>query len=92
MYIQSYCRIKLKRLNNVIHTPFTHNTYPLKECSIPLFNNSNNGEHLYSAFPHSSKRFDTHYYPDRPYINMEPSQLPGKYQSSCLLGNQRLAN
>ena len=39
----------------------------------------NNGEHLYSAFPHSSKRFDPHYYPERPGINLKPSQLPWKY-------------
>ena len=38
-----------------------------------------NGEHLYSAFPHSSKRFDIHYYPDRPAINLKPSKRPGNY-------------
>ena len=26
-----------------------------------------------------SKRFDTHYYPDRPCFKLKPSQLPGKY-------------
>ena len=44
-----------------------------------MIKNNNNGEHLYCAFPHSSKRFDTHYYPDRPGINLKPSQLPWKY-------------
>ena len=41
-----------------------------------------NGEHLYIAlFQLSSKlkALDTHYYPDRPGINLKPSQLPGKY-------------
>ena len=31
-----------------------------------------------ALFQLSSKRFDTHYYPDRPGINLKPSQLPGK--------------
>ena len=35
-----------------------------------------NGDDLYSSFTHSSKRFDTHYYLDRPGINLKPSQLP----------------
>ena len=37
-------------------------------------------ESIYIAlFQLSSKRFDTHYYPDRPGINMKPSELHGKY-------------
>ena len=32
------------------------------------YHNYNNGDHLYSAFTHSSKHFDTHYYPKRPRI------------------------
>ena len=31
-------------------------------------------ESIYSAFAHSSKPFDTHYYPDRSGINLKPSQ------------------
>ena len=38
-----------------------------------------NGEHLYSAFSTKLKALDTHYFPDRPGINLKPSQLPGKY-------------
>ena len=38
-----------------------------------------NGEHLYSAFSTKLKALDTHYYPDRPGINLKPSQLPWKY-------------
>ena len=37
-------------------------------------------ESIYIAlFQLSSKGFDTHYYPDRPGINLKPSQIPGKY-------------
>ena len=41
--------------------------------------NNNNGEHLYSAFSTKLKALDTHLNPDRPGINLKPSQLPGKY-------------
>ena len=49
-----------------------------KFCDL-INNNNNNGEHLYSAFSTKLKALDTHYYPERPGINLKPSQLPGKY-------------
>ena len=38
------------------------------------------GVHLHSAFPRTcTKRFDTHYYPNRPCFKLKPSQVPGKH-------------
>ena len=34
---------------------------------------------IYTAFSTKLKALDTHYYPDRPGINLLPSQHPGKY-------------
>ena len=38
-----------------------------------------------------SKRFDTHYYPDRPCFKLKPSQLPGKYTSRLPVRRSKLA-
>jgi len=63
------------------------------EIKLQSINNNNNGEHLYSAFPHSSKYFDTHYFItliDQVSIWNHLNFL-GSIQSNCLLGAQRLA-
>ena len=55
-------------------------------------NNNNNGEHLYCAFPHRSKRLTLIITPIDQVSIWNHVNFLGSIQSGCLLGAQRLAS